>query len=164
MDEKILGAKGIRGIVLCNSLIYGEGKLPGTRSVQIPLLMNQARESGVMRIVGKGVNIWSNVHIDDLCELYRLALEEAPSGAFYFVENGETSFAELGAALAKRLDVQGPEGWSIEKAAQVWGQSRARFSLGSNSRVRAVRARRELGWKPQHNSIIQWILTEMAIQ
>ncbi|OSM94101.1 NAD-dependent epimerase/dehydratase family protein [Lonsdalea populi] len=164
IDEKILGAKGIRGIVLCNSLIYGEGKLPGTRSVQIPLLMNQARESGVMRIVGKGVNIWSNVHIDDLCELYRLALEEAPSGAFYFVENGETSFAELGAALAKRLDVRGPEGWPIEKAAQVWGQSRARFSLGSNSRVRAVRARRELGWKPQHNSIIQWILTEMAIQ
>ncbi|MVT05950.1 epimerase [Enterobacter sp. 10-1] len=164
IDEKILAAQGIRGIVLCNSLIYGEGKLPGTRSVQIPLLINQARESGVMRIVGKGVNIWSNVHIDDLCELYRLALKNASSGAFYFVENGESSFAELGTALAKRLGVQGPESWSIEQAAQVWGQTRARYSLGSNSRVRSVRARQELGWKPRHNSVIQWILTEMAIE
>ncbi|KAA8995895.1 MULTISPECIES: NAD-dependent epimerase/dehydratase family protein [Pectobacteriaceae] len=164
IDEKILAAQGIRGIVLCNSLIYGEGKLPGTRSVQIPLLINQARESGVMRIVGKGVNIWSNVHIDDLCELYRLALKNASSGAFYFVENGESSFAELGTTLAKRLGVQGPESWSIEQAAQVWGQTRARYSLGSNSRVRSVRAREELGWKPRHNSVIQWILTEMAIE
>ncbi|MFP1742864.1 NAD-dependent epimerase/dehydratase family protein [Lonsdalea quercina] len=164
IDEKILAAQGIRGMVLCNSLIYGEGKLPGTHSVQIPLLINQARESGVMRIVGKGANIWSNVHIDDLCELYRLALENAPSGAFYFVENGESSFAELGAALAKRLGVQGPEGWPIEKAAQVWGQTRARYSLGSNSRVISARARQELGWKPRHNSVIQWILTEMAIE
>ncbi|RLM30208.1 NAD-dependent epimerase/dehydratase family protein [Brenneria salicis] len=164
IDEKILETKGIRGIVLCNSLIYGEGKLPGTNSVQIPLLINQARDSGVVRIVGKGLNIWSNVHIDDLCELYRLALENAPAGAFYFVENGEASFAELGAALAKCLGTQGPQSWSIEEAAEVWGKTRARYSLGSNSRVRSVRARQELGWKPQHNSVIQWILTEMAVK
>lgn len=161
IDEKILGTKGIRGIVLCNSLVYGEGKLPDTHSVQIPLLINQALDSGVVRIIGKGLNIWSNVHIDDLCELYRLALENAPSGAFYFVENGESSFAELGAAIAKRLEIEGPQSCPIEDAEKIWGRMRARYSLGSNSRVRSVRAHQELGWKPQHNSVVQWILTEM---
>ncbi|WP_410014544.1 NAD-dependent epimerase/dehydratase family protein [Sodalis sp. C49] len=163
LDLKVLAARGMRGIVLCNSLIYGEGKLPETQSVQIPLLVNQARASGVVRIVGKGLNSWSNVHIDDVSELYRLAVESAPAGAFYFVENGETSFAELGRAISERLHLAAPESWTEEEAAKVWGLARARYSLGSNSRVRSNRARQELGWKPNYASVIDWIRGEMKI-
>jgi len=51
--------------------------VPGSASVQLPRLVRQALKSGVVRHVGSGGNIWSNVHIDDVAELYRLALEAA---------------------------------------------------------------------------------------
>jgi hypothetical protein len=48
-------------------------------------------------------------------------------------------------------------------AAQLWGVPRAYYSFGSNSRVRSVRARQELGWMPKNASAIDWILNEMPI-
>jgi hypothetical protein len=37
-------------------------------------------EGGVPRYVGDGTNHWTLVHVDDLAELYALALERAPAG------------------------------------------------------------------------------------
>jgi nucleoside-diphosphate-sugar epimerase len=163
IDQLVLGAEGVRGIVLCNTMIYGTGTGLHPHSVQIPPLVAQARKSGVVRIVGRGVNRWSNVHIADVVALYRLALEKAPAGAFYFVENGEASFAEIGEAIARRLGLGPVQSWTVEEAAREWGMGHARYSFGSNSRVRAKRARRELGWAPAHDSVTQWIEREMPL-
>ena len=144
-------------------MIYGAGRGLHTDSVQIPPLVAQARSSGIVRIVGAGVNRWSNVHIDDVTALYSLALERAPAGAFYFVENGEASYAEIGAAIARRLGLGPVQAWSVEEATPVWGERYARYSFGSNSRVRARRARRELGWVPSHASVTEWIERELMM-
>lgn len=154
---------GVRSVVLCNSMVYGTGRGLHAHSVQIPTLVRQARGSGVVRIVGRGLNCWSNVHIDDVAALYSLALKAAPAGAFYFVENGEASFADIGAAIARRLGLGPVQPWSVTQATQAWGERHARYSLGSNSRVRGVRARRELGWAPQHASVLDWIEREMPL-
>jgi len=165
IDNLILAAatKGVRSIVLCNSMIYGSGAGLHADSVQVPRLVQQASRSGVVRIVGSGVNRWSNVHIHDVAELYRLALEKAPAGAFYFVENGENSYAEIGAAIARRLDLGTVQSWTVEEATREWGEGHARYSFGSNSRVRGRRARRELSWAPMHDSLTQWIEHEMPV-
>jgi nucleoside-diphosphate-sugar epimerase len=84
--------------------------------VQVLLLIEQARKSGIVRYVGRGANIWSNVHIDDLVDLYIAALDRAPAGSFYFVENGEASFAEIAQAIARRLRLGEPQSWSVEEA------------------------------------------------
>jgi nucleoside-diphosphate-sugar epimerase len=156
-------ARGVRATVICPTLIYGTGRGMNPHSVQIPFLVRQAREHGVVRVVGRGVNRWSTVHIDDLVDLYRLALERSPAGAFYFAENGESSFAEIGAAIAARLKLGPVESLAAEAAAAQWGEARAFFTFGSNSRVRAVRARQELGWKPRHTSAVAWIHGEMDL-
>ncbi|MCY1002253.1 NAD-dependent epimerase/dehydratase family protein [Myxococcus sp. MISCRS1] len=163
LDNSVLAAPGARGMVLCNTMIYGTGKGLSRDSVQIPPLVAQARKSGVVRVVGKGVNRWSNVHIDDVTALYALALEKAPSGAFYFVENGEASYAEIGEAIAARLKLGPVRSWSVEEASREWGEGHARYSFGSNSRVRGKRARRELGWAPRHDSVTRWIREEMPL-
>lgn len=165
IDRLILDAAAdkVRSVVLCNSMIYGNGSGLHRDSAQIPTLIAQARKSGVLRVVGHGLNRWSNVHVADVVDVYRRALTNAPAGAFYFVENGEASFAEIGAALAQRLDLGAMQPWPIAEAAAEWGESRARYSLGSNSRVRARRARRELHWMPRHASITDWILNEMPL-
>lgn len=165
IDLMVLEAvdRGVRSSVICPSLIYGLGQGLNRKSVQIPFLIDEARKQGAVQVVGAGLNTWSNVHIDDVVELYLLAVRNAPAGAFYFAESGEASFLELGNALTKRLGLAATERLPIETAAESWGHARAYFTFGSNSRVRGTRARRELGWVPRYTSVTDWISTEMTI-
>ncbi|MCC2645502.1 MAG: dependent epimerase/dehydratase family protein [Burkholderiales bacterium] len=152
----------IKPIILCNSLIYGYGFGVNTDSVQIPRLVSQAKKSGIARHVGRGLNIWSNVHIKDVADLYLLALERAKPGSFYFVENGRSSFTEITQAIATKLSLGLAQDWSIEEAINEWGYEHATYGLGCNSIVSANKARTELGWNPKYNSITKWIMEELV--
>jgi nucleoside-diphosphate-sugar epimerase len=156
-------AESVRAVVICPSNIYGSGTGLNPRSVQIPFLVDDARKGGVVHIVGRGVNRWSNVHIEDVAELYLLAFEKAPAGAFYFIENGEASFGEIGDAIARRLKLGPVESLTVEQATERWGKVHAHYTFGSNSRVRAKRARKELGWTPRHTSALTWIEEDMPL-
>lgn len=162
MDNLVLAAagQGVRSAVLCNTLIYGHGALPRD-SVQLPRLLKQAKKSGIVRHVGPGQNIWSNVHIDDVVDLYLLALEKSPAGAFYFVESGEASFRDMSAAIARALGLDAPQDWPLEEAKEEWGYEMASYGLGSNSRVRGKKARELLGWQPHEPSVMDWIANDM---
>jgi hypothetical protein len=46
------------------------------------------------------------------------------------------------------------EPMTLAEAAAEWGEGAANNTMGSNSRVRAVRARRELGWAPHRPSLL----------
>jgi nucleoside-diphosphate-sugar epimerase len=165
IDLMVLGAStnDVRSIVICPSLVYGVGRGLNPKSIQIPFLTENAQKQGVVQIVGAGLNTWSNIHIDDLVDLYVLALSKAPAGSFYFAENGEASFEQIGSAIATRLVFSTIEMLNPDVAAQLWGVPRAYYSFGSNSRVRSVRARQDLGWMPKNASAIDWILNEMPI-
>ena len=163
IDLKVLEAAstGIQSCVIIPSLIYGYGLGLQKNSIQVPFLVRNAIENNSVQIVGQGLNAWSNIHIEDLVNLYLLALENAPAGSFYFAENGEATFLEIAQSISTRLSISTIEHLPAATAADRWGMARALFSLGSNSRVRAVRARIELNWKPKHTSVQDWILNEM---
>jgi nucleoside-diphosphate-sugar epimerase len=165
LDLRVMDAsrRGIRSAVICPSLIYGTGRGLNQNSVQIPFLADNARTHGAVQVVGAGLNVWSTVHIDDVVDLYLLALTKTPGGAFYFAENGESSFAELGAAIASRLGLARMEFLPAEIAAARWGEAKAYYTLGSNSRVRAKRARSELGWSPRHESVLDWVAQDLTV-
>lgn len=165
LDQLIRDAakRDVRSVILCNTMIYGTGLGASPDSVQIPPLVAQAKKSGIARYVGNGVNVWSNVHIKDVVELYLLALKKAPAGSFYFVENGEASYAEIVTAIAQRLQLGEPQSWPVEEAIKEWGFGHAVYSFGSNSRVTAALARQELGWKPTHTSVLAWIKNDMKV-
>lgn len=151
MDRTVLQSaqSGIRAIVIRPSLIYGRGQGINPHSVQIPQLIALARRHGVARHVGRGLNVWSHVHIDDVVDLYLLALERAPACSLFYAENGEAPWRSLASAIGRLLGLGGAtKDWPIEEAVREWGVS-AMTSFGSNSRVRADKARRMLGWQPQ---------------
>lgn len=150
IDRLILGAAadGIRSVVICPSLVYGRGSGIHNESVQIPALARQAMKSGVARYIGRGMNIWSNVHIDDVADAYLLALDRAVAGSFFFLENGEASMRDVVNAISCKLGLGEAQSWSLDDAIKEWGNEAARFSLASNSRIRGVRTRRDLGWNP----------------
>jgi nucleoside-diphosphate-sugar epimerase len=160
IDRLVLGAakSGVRAIVLCPTMIYGTGRGAHRESIQVPRLIELARKCGVARHVGRGENVWSNVHIDDVVSLYLLALEKAPAGAFYYAENGENSYREIAAAISRMLGFGGvTQGMPMPEAIAEFGEGAARFSMGSNSRVRALRARGELGWNPAGRALLEEI-------
>lgn len=163
IDNLVLGAakQGVRSAVICNTLIYGHSLGVKRDSVQLPRLLKQAQKSGIVRHVGTGQNIWSNVHIEDVVELYALALEKNPAGTFYFVESGEAAFVDMSNAIAQVLGLGKAQDWPLKDAEAEWGYEMANYGLGSNSRVRGKHARELLGWVPKRTSVIDWILNEM---
>jgi nucleoside-diphosphate-sugar epimerase len=148
---------GVHPIVIAPTMIYGRGMGAHLHSIQVPKMMALARKAGVAKYIGSGENIWSNVHIEDLADLYLAALERAPAGAFYYAENGECSMRQIADAIARVLELGGSASMSQAEAAAEWGEGSARWSFGSNSRVRALRARSELGWAPHRPGLIDSI-------
>lgn len=159
LDNAVLAAPGVRSIVLCNTLIYGDALGPKAQSVQLPRLIAQAKASGKAPYIGRGLNRWSNVHIADVADLYLLALEKAPAGLFAYVESGEAAFVDMAQAIGEALDIPAA---SLDRAEAeaLWGREMAVFALGSNSRVRGQRAR-DLGWAPHRPSVLDWIRNEV---
>lgn len=164
IDNLILAAAqdGVNSAVICNTLIYGHSLGVNRDSVQLPRLLKQARKSGVVRHVGTGQNIWSNVHIEDVVALYLLALTKNVPGTFYFVESGEASFIDMTTAMAQALNLGQPQDWPLQNAEAEWGYEMANYGLGSNSRVRGEHARELLGWAPKRTSVVDWIRNEMV--
>jgi nucleoside-diphosphate-sugar epimerase len=150
---------GIHSVVICPTMIYGRGLGLHEESIQVPALMDLAREKGVGTHIGAGENIWSNVHILDLADLYLKALDQAPAGSFYFAENGEASLKSIAQAISQLLGFgERTSSLPMAEAIRRWGPDAAYFGLASNSRVSSAKARRELGWNPQHHSLIDEIL------
>ena len=89
IDRFVVGAaeRGVRSAVLCNTLIYGRGLGPHEDSIQIPALLGQAKRSGVPRHVGRGLNVWSTVHIEDVADLYNRCLKWADIVLERYVQN-----------------------------------------------------------------------------
>ena len=108
-DIRIAGVQdGMRTMVITPPMIYGDPLgLPETRTDQLPKLIQKSKEKRSGVYIGKGVNIWSHVHINDLVELYDLAVKKGPSAAMFFAENGETSFIEIAKTISKGLGFGG---------------------------------------------------------
>jgi nucleoside-diphosphate-sugar epimerase len=148
---------GVRAVVLCPTMIYGTGRGFQKDSDQIPKLIRRSFACGAGVHIGKGLNRWSNVYIDDMIDLYLLALEKAPSGSFFFAENGEESLKHIAESISDALGFGGKtESWKADDAIAEYGDW-ARFALASNSRVRATNARSLLGWSPKGPSILKVI-------
>ncbi|MFC3747768.1 NAD-dependent epimerase/dehydratase family protein [Paenibacillus sp. GCM10012306] len=147
----------VRSVVIVPTMIYGDSLGLPTESDQLPQMIRKSKAVGAGVHVGKGVNRWSNVHIKDLAELYRLALEKAPSASYFFAENGEESFQDIAKAVSEALGFGGTTlSWPADEAIAELGDW-ARFAIASNSRVRAIHARNLLGWQPSAEPMLSWI-------
>lgn len=160
IDKAVVAAaaRNVRSVVIAPTMIYGEGFGIKKDSIQVPLLTAAAQQYKTGVFIGKGANVWSNVHIRDLAELYRLALQKAPAGSFYFAENGEAAICDIVAAISKKLGYNGNmQSLSLDEGITLWSAEGAQFGLGSNSLVSAAKAREELGWMPVEKDILQHV-------
>ena len=157
-DVLAAGARGLRAVVVAPPMVYGGGLGVNSESIQIPMMINVAKKYGAARYVGKGANRWSNCHIEDLADMYMLAMEKGVPGGYYYAENGEEDMKTICQSISKMLGYGDKiQSIGIEQAREDYGTVPADYSFGSNSRVRGVRAREELGWAPHQPSLLEEI-------
>ena len=157
INQLVIEAKdqSVRTIVIAPALIYGLGTGVNPNSIQLPWLIDLANKHKCAHHIGPGLNVWSNVHIYDLVDLYILALEKAPAGSFYYAENGSNTMREVCQMINTVRFFSGqPQAMTIDEASKIWGVGPANYTMGSNSHVHAKRARVELGWTPHQPSIL----------
>lgn len=153
LEEKVIDAasRGVGGVVVRPAIVHGRGGgIPA-------MLVEEARESGGVRVVGDGRQEWPMVHVDDLADLYGRLLD-APAGSLYHGADGPSWQArDLAAAAGIAAGGDGRvEPWSLEEAREALGPFADALAL--SQRVSGRRARDTLGWTPEGPSVIQELL------
>jgi nucleoside-diphosphate-sugar epimerase len=145
--------------------IYGIGSGFFNRtSIQIDAIMRAAKRQGFTTVIGEGKGQWDHVHIEDLTELYELAIsrilkgDELPSNrqGIYFSETGNHTWREVSERIAKTgkeagfLSSDEVREENLENAAKAIKNSPEVAELGfaSHSQTRANLSRK-IGWVPK---------------
>jgi nucleoside-diphosphate-sugar epimerase len=149
IERRVLGATGIRGVVIVSSVAYGDGGggIPG-------LLLGSPRDdAGNLIMLGTGQQHWSTVHAADLADFFRRVLEDESARGRYVVGNGvNPTLAELTQAAAVAAGAPGAAPGSDDEARARLGDYFAEVLLLDQG-TDAARARAELGWYPSHPSL-----------
>jgi nucleoside-diphosphate-sugar epimerase len=151
-EQAVLAASSgqTRTVVIRPSMAYGLGK-----SIQVPLLIDVSKATGAGRFLGRGLNRWSNVQIDDLVDLYLLAAEKAPAAAIYNIASGEESIKSIAESISRMLGFHGEtRSMTVDEGVAFRGFDFWWIDLASNSRVTANKARTELGWAPHRPGLL----------
>ncbi|MEV0199312.1 NAD-dependent epimerase/dehydratase family protein [Nonomuraea sp. NPDC050691] len=142
-------AQGVRSVVIRPGIVHGRGGgIPA-------LLVDLARKHGAPRYVGEDAVRWPMVHVDDLADLFVVALERAPAGTLWHgVTEPAVSVPDLAAAAGDAAGVPGrPQAWPLDEAREALGEAFA-DALALDQSVSGDAARRELGWQPRHEDAV----------
>jgi nucleoside-diphosphate-sugar epimerase len=139
---RVAAQSGVRSIVVRPPLVYGHG---GCKVISD--LYHSARQTGSVCYVGRGLNAYSSVHVDDLVHLFNLALLRGVPGALYHCVGAEANFRSMAVTIAGGLEV-GTRSLSVAEAQEVWDKFTGTTVFSSCSRCRSPVARSELGWQP----------------
>jgi nucleoside-diphosphate-sugar epimerase len=97
-ERVVLSDPGVRGIVVRPGLVYGNGG-----SLDVPAVIAMARANGRGAHLGAGATRQSYVHVDELADLYCLAVERAPQGSILHGVVEDVSHRDLAAAVSRMI-------------------------------------------------------------
>ena len=166
----------VKTAIICPPTIYGQGRGPVSgRGRQVYELASFILKEKYIPRIGKGLSRWNHVHIHDLSALIGLLVDTARDSTrnndpevwgahgYFLSENGEHTWGDLAVQVGQEVYKQGllqnePEVRSLPIDEAV--KSSAGFeaaSWGMNSRARAFRARKVLGWQPKQQGLVEEI-------
>ncbi len=151
----------IQSCVIVPSMVYGKGLLLNKESKQLPTLLATAKKNNYAAYLNDGSHAWSNVHVEDLADLYLLALEKSHSGSLFYAENGIATFKEIAQTIQLKYNTgTAARSWSFERGYKEWGKMMTEVAFGSNCRMNADKARALLNWQPKKPDILTYIQTQ----
>jgi nucleoside-diphosphate-sugar epimerase len=150
IEDRVLGASGVRGVVIVSGVAYGDGGggIPGL------LLSSPRDDDGNLIMLGTGQQHWPTVHVADLAAFFRHVLEDDSARGRYVIDNGlNPTVAELTEAAAIAAGSPGAVPGSDEEARARLGDYFAEVLLLDQG-THAARARDELDWSPTHPGLV----------
>jgi nucleoside-diphosphate-sugar epimerase len=155
--------------IVCPPCIWGEGRGPDNRkSMQVYQMARATLKRGIGFQVEEGNNLWTEVHVQDLSNVFLALVTAALEGGgkatwndegYYFAENGDFVWGDVARAIAKiafeKKLINSPDidNISTEKADELTGSGS--YLWGMNSRARAIRARKLFGWEPKQKGLFE---------
>jgi nucleoside-diphosphate-sugar epimerase len=150
IERRVLGASGMRGVVIVAGAAYGDG---GGGIPRI-LLGSPRDEAGNLVMLGTGRQHWLTVHAADLADAFRRALEDDSARGYYLIGDGSNStVAELTEAAAVAAGAAGAVPGSDDEARARLGDYFAEVLLLDQG-TQAAKARADLGWRPSRPSLV----------
>ena len=136
--------RGIRCVVFRGPAIYGPHRLP---------LDRLRRGEPVLRAEDSGPG--NRIHVDDLVEACRLALERPVSGVFNLVDGQPESMADFTARVAALAGLPAPR--RVSWAEAQTDMSRGLLAFLRESRGVTSRRMSELAWRPRYADLDEGI-------
>jgi nucleoside-diphosphate-sugar epimerase len=141
-------SEGIRSIVFRPGMVYGNG------GGLVSMFIDWARQRGTAVYIGSSGARLPWVHVDDLAQLYVLALEKAPGGSAYnAAEEHAYTRLETFPAIAQAAGVETSTEWPFEEARAALGPFADALAL--DQQISSAKARNELGWKTRNANLLE---------
>lgn len=141
---------GIRSIVVRPGLIYG------AENTFVEELIRRSRKDRAVSIVGDENNHLSLVHIDDLTELFLLAINSGKAGEVYHAVDGRPlPTRELLENIGNLFKIANREILNSDEAKKKFGALAEAYSL--NQTVDNRLTREELKWQPKHTDLKKYL-------
>jgi nucleoside-diphosphate-sugar epimerase len=149
IERRVLSARGMRAVVIVSGTAYGDGG----GAIPRALLASPRDGAGNLIMIGTGQQHWCTVHVADLANVFRRALEDGFARGRYVAGNGvHSTLAELTEAAAVAAGAPGAVPGSEQEARRRLGDQFAEV-LMLDQGTDAAKARAELGWSPSHPSL-----------
>ena len=144
-NEKRVLARASTGehpVVVMPGVVYGR-----SGGLAQSFFVEPGRAACAVPCIGDGSAHWALVHVDDIAELYVLALNAAAGSVYAGVSGQNLPLAEITLALSHAAGCPGRiDSLSLDEALQRMGPIAEAFAL--DQQLTGARARRELGWAP----------------
>lgn len=119
----------------------------------VPRLIEVAREKGVSAYIGDGANRWPAVHRLDAAPLFRLALEQAPTGTvLHAVAEEGIAGRDIATAIGRHLNLP-VDTVPAEQAFEHFGWIGGMFALDAPTSSAMTRER--FGWRPSEVGLLE---------
>ncbi|GJE88579.1 nucleoside-diphosphate-sugar epimerase-like protein [Phanerochaete sordida] len=173
--------------IVLPSTVYGIAKTPlvdaglqNAYSLQIPRLIKASLDRGRAGMVGKGLALKPDIHIDDTADLYIILYDaiasrgpenvDHGSRGYYFGENGEHSWYDISNEIGHAMVPLGlcgdeePTAFPEAELIKYFGSVEMGMYWGANSRARGTHSR-SLGWQPKYTKedMIRSIRPELEV-
>ncbi|KAJ6554645.1 hypothetical protein B0H19DRAFT_151779 [Mycena capillaripes] len=171
VDLELLSADDegyIKSYIILPTTVYGvangplvESGIQKPQTTLLPPLIAAALDRGEAGMVGAGKNVWQNVELRDLANLYVILYDTIDADAatvahgragLYFAENGAHELSQVSEIIARVLFEHGkaqspvPTSFTSDEEGKFFGPLAS--LIGSNAKCSANRARNMLGWRP----------------
>src|SRR3954449_6913529 len=147
--QRALDASDMRGVVIAPGVAYGDGGggVPG-------LLLGSPRDDADnMIMLGTGQQHWATVHVADLADVFRRALEDDSARGHYVIGDGlNPTVAEITEAAAVAVGAPGAVAGSEDEARGRLGALAEVLLLDQGTD--AARAKADLDWSPSHPGLV----------